>query len=63
MKIPSDFTPIQKCIVRAYIEVRSVPLSAVMTFHHPKSSYVREVIRKYRKFLKEESRRLETAAQ
>lgn len=63
MLIPSDFTPIQKCIVRAYIEYRSAPLAAVATFHDRNSSFVREVIRKYKNFLIQEDSRLRTAAQ
>lgn len=60
MKIPSDFTPIQKCIVQAYIECRSVPVAAEMTFHSRSSSYVRQIIRTYKLFLQQEDQRLRT---
>lgn len=62
MRIPDDFTPIQKCIVQAYIAHRSVPLAALATFHDRNSSYVREVIRKYKDFLRKEDERLHPAA-
>jgi len=61
MQIPDEFTPSQKMIVAAYIEFRSVPKAAVATHHTRDSSYVREVIRKYKVFLREEDRRLHTA--
>ncbi len=54
MKIPEDFTPMQKVIVQTYINVRNTPKTAELTFHNRNSSYVRSVIRKYKDFLKKE---------
>jgi hypothetical protein len=62
MNIPEHFTPSQKFIVRTYIEVRNVPLVAELTFHKRDSSFVRSVIREYKKFLKLQDSRLHTAA-
>lgn len=52
----------QKVIVQAYIEVRNTPKAAAMTFHDRNSSFVREVIREYKKWLVSENDRLAAAA-
>lgn len=58
MKVPENYTPMQKWIVETYIEYRSVPKAAVATHHVPHSSFVRDIIHKYKLFLQEEDRRL-----
>ncbi len=54
MNIPEHFTPMQKMIISAYIQVRNTPEASMMTFHTRESSFVRDVIHQYKIWLQKE---------
>lgn len=54
--MPKNFTPMQKCIVKAYIDTRNTQMAAEMTFHDRHSAFVRDVIRRYKQFLRDNDR-------